>query len=223
MELFAEPPPTNIANGSVGRSRTTTLTGAGASGSRRSSLRSPVIRPARDKSNEPRVAPGPLFRRGVRPPSTQNVDYLLLPFLAALSSRPVPALPWPARVAIRRERRADRLTSRLGCRRVRSFMAVGGTPQANPCETTGLCPGAATVRRARHRCRNPNSTKRTKQRIPQLEPFRTISLACRPGCSLAYFQPCRVRSGQFPGRHSKHQVAVVRPKRSASIAAVSTF
>ena len=65
--------------------------------------------------------------------------------------------------------------------------------------TTGLCPGAANVRRARHRCRNQNRTKRTKQRIPQLEPFRTISLACRLGCSLAYFQPCRVRPGQFPG------------------------
>jgi hypothetical protein len=24
-------------------------------------------------------------------------------------------------------------------------------------------------------------------------------LACRPGCSLAYFQPYRVRPGQFPG------------------------
>ena len=32
-----------------------------------------------------------------------------------------------------------------------------------------------------------------------IEPFRTVSLACRPGCSLAYFQPCRVRLGQFPG------------------------
>ena len=32
-----------------------------------------------------------------------------------------------------------------------------------------------------------------------IEPFRKVSLACRPGCSLAYFQPCRVRLGQFPG------------------------
>jgi hypothetical protein len=66
------------------------------------------------------------------------LDYLLPPFLAALSSLPVPALPWPARVAIRRERRADRLTSGLDYRRVRPFMAVGGTPPANPRETTGL-------------------------------------------------------------------------------------
>jgi hypothetical protein len=29
-------------------------------------------------------------------PQRRNVDYLLPPFLAALSSPPVPALPWPA-------------------------------------------------------------------------------------------------------------------------------
>ncbi len=75
-------------------------------------------------------------------------------------------------------------------------MAVGGTPPASPCEATGLCPGAANVGRARRSYRSQNSTK---QRIPRLEPLRTLSLACRPGCSLAYFQPCRVRLGQFPG------------------------
>ncbi len=75
-------------------------------------------------------------------------------------------------------------------------MAVGGTPQANPCGVTGLFAGAANVRRARHRYRNQNSAK---SRIPRLEPFRTLGLACRPGCSLAYFQPYRVRPGQFPG------------------------
>ena len=52
--------------------------------------------PARDMSEGPRIAPGPLFRRGIRLPLDQNVDYLLPPFLAALSSAAVPALPWPA-------------------------------------------------------------------------------------------------------------------------------
>src|SRR5438128_9777387 len=99
-------------------------------------------------------------------------------------------------------------------------MAVGGTPRANPCQMTGLFPGAANVRRARHRYRNQNGAK---LRIPRLEPFRTLSLACRPGCSLAYFQPYRVRLGQFPGVQFEVQLAVVRPKRPAFIAAVSTF
>jgi hypothetical protein len=53
-------------------------------------------RPARDKSKGPRVAPGPLFRRGVRPPSTQNVDYLLPPNLRRGSGFQ-PVLAWTAR------------------------------------------------------------------------------------------------------------------------------
>jgi hypothetical protein len=54
------------------------------------------IRRARDKSKGPRIVPEPLFRRGVRPPINTGVDYLLPLFLAALSSLPAPALPWPA-------------------------------------------------------------------------------------------------------------------------------
>ena len=103
------------------------------------------------------------------------------------------------RVAIHYERREAAPIGRRADWIVVAFapsMAVGGTPRANPCEATGLCPGAANVRRARHRYRSQNSTK---LRIPRLEPLRTLSLACRPGCSLAYFQPCRVRPGEFPG------------------------
>lgn len=57
---------------------------------------SSLIRPACDISEGPRIAPGPCFVEGYVRPSTQNVDYLLPPILAALLSLPVPALPWPA-------------------------------------------------------------------------------------------------------------------------------
>src|ERR1700687_932354 len=44
----------------------------------------------------------------------------------------------------------------------------------------------------RSRCSN-------KVQIVPVEPVQAVSLACRPSCSLAYFQPRRVRAGQFPG------------------------
>jgi hypothetical protein len=44
--------------------------------------------------------------------------------------------------------------------------------------------------------------------------FRPAGLACPSGCSLPYFQPRRVRSGQFPGvPFESIKVAVVRPRR----------
>ncbi len=70
------------------------------------------------------------------------------------------------RVAIHYERREAAPIGRRADWIVVAFapsIAVGGTPRANPCEATGLCPGAANVGRARHRYRNQNSTR---QQIP---------------------------------------------------------
>ena len=103
------------------------------------------------------------------------------------------------RVAIHHERREAAPIGRRADWIAVAFaplIAVGGTPRANPCEATGLCPGAPNVGRARHRYRNQTAPDR---KFPRLGPLRTVSLACRPGCSLAYFQPCRVRPGRFPG------------------------
>jgi hypothetical protein len=48
------------------------------------------------KAKGPASCRGPCFVEGYVRPSTQGVDYLLPLFLAALSSLPAPALPWPA-------------------------------------------------------------------------------------------------------------------------------
>lgn len=51
-----------------------------------------------------------------------------------------------------------------------------------------------------------------------------VSLPCRASCSLAYFQPHRVPRGQSPGAPIRSiRVAIVRPRRSASTTAASTF
>ena len=70
--------------------------GSGAPASRRSSLLSSLIRSAGQKQRAPHRAGALVWSRGLRPPFNADVDYLLPLFLAALSSLPVPALPWPA-------------------------------------------------------------------------------------------------------------------------------
>jgi hypothetical protein len=72
-------------------------------------------------------------------------------------------------------------------------------------------PGRPTLRRARLRCRNQKPKQHQTENCP-IRTARAVSLACRPGCSLAYFQPCRVRLALFQACHSKYQAAAVRPK-----------
>jgi hypothetical protein len=103
------------------------------------------------------------------------------------------------------------LRSRLDCRSFRSPNAGRQYAAGNPCEPTGLAASQPNARRARYRYRHQNSTK---LRLPPIEPFRTSSLACRPSCSLAYFQPRRVRPRSISGRAIRSiKVAVVRLKR----------
>ncbi len=100
------------------------------------------------------------------------------------------------RVAIRHERReATPIGSRLDCRRFRSF--DGGWRHA---AGKSMCRQAFSL--AQPRLAAPGIATETKTALscefPRLKPFRPVSLACRPGCSLAYFQPSRVRPGRFP-------------------------
>ncbi len=90
----------------------------------------------------------------------------------------------------------DRLTSRLDCRRFRSFN--GGWRYAAGKSMRGDRP---LPRRSQRWPRTASLPKPKQHQTAnsQLGPLRTVSLACRPGCSLAYFQPCRVRLGRFPG------------------------
>ena len=93
----AESRPVNLTKASGGNWRTTTLIGVRSTGITRIVIAVIVDPPRETKAKGPASRRGPLFGRGayVRP-STRNVDYLLPLFLAALSSLPVPALPWPA-------------------------------------------------------------------------------------------------------------------------------
>jgi hypothetical protein len=75
-------------------------------------------------------------------------------------------------------------------------MAVGGSSRANLRKPTGL---ALAQQRSPRTGTIAEANAAISCEFPPIEPFRTASLACRPSCSLAYFQPRRVRPGQFPG------------------------
>jgi len=88
------------------------------------------------------------------------------------------------------------LTSRPDCRRFRSFN--GAWRHAAGKSMRGDRPLPWRSQRWPRTASLPKP-KQHQTANSRLGPHRTDSLACRQGCSLAYFQPCRVRPGRFPG------------------------
>jgi hypothetical protein len=144
-------------------------------------------------------------------PSRQNVDYLPPLFLAALSSLPAPALPWPSDYA--RRLSWNRYSFRSSCQTLSCWISSCGAD--TPCRVAAKCsPRTASL-------------PRPKQHEAANSDDRAVSddwFGLPAELFLGILSTSSGSTRSISGRAIRSiKVAVVRPRHSASIAAVSTF